>query len=139
MADDGGHDPRPPGGPGSADPETVVRAYWHRVWLERDLAAFDDLVAGVVVRHGIEGTETLTREQLRQRLADAHETVRASEVSVDAATADGATVWIRVTLRGVSLATSAPLAVAWLAQYRVEDGRIAEIWSLHQAGLDWGA
>ena len=139
MADDDGHDPRKDSGNDPAAAESVVRGYWDRIWLDRDLNALKDLVADRVLRHGTEGTETLTREVLRKRLAGAHEAVRASELSVDAITAEGTTVWIRLTLRGVSLATSAPLAVTWLAQYRVQDGRIAEIWSLHQAGLDWGA
>lgn len=120
-----------------ASAETVVRAYWERVWLERDLDALEDLVADPVVRHTAEGTQSLTRQQMRQRLAGAFETVRATEVSIDAICADGSTVWIRLTLRGVSLATAAPMSLVWLAQYRIEGGRIAELWALHQPGTDW--
>lgn len=121
----------------SADAESVVRAYWDRVWLQRDLDALADLVADPVVRHTNEGTQSLTRRELRRRLAGAFEAVRACEVSLDAITADGAMVWLRLTLRGVSLASAAPMSLAWLAQYRVEHGRIAELWALHQVGVDW--
>ena len=118
---------------------SVVRGYWQRIWLERDLDALEDLVADPTVRHTAEGTQTLTRAELRGRLAGAFEAVRVSEVSFDALTADGATVWARLTLRGVSLATAAPMTLAWIAQYRVSGGRIAEIWALHQPGVDWSA
>ena len=119
--------------------ESAVRGYWERVWLERDLDALEDLVADPIVRHTAEGTETLTRLELRRRLAGAFEAVRASEVSMDALVADGDAVWVRLTLRGVSLATAAPMSLAWLAQYRIEGGRIAELWALHQPGADWTA
>ena len=53
--------------------ESVVRAYWERVWLERDLDALEDLVTDPVVRHTAEGTHSLTRREYRRRLADAFE------------------------------------------------------------------
>ena len=132
-----------------ASAESVVRAYWERVWLERDLDALEQLVTDPVVRHTAEGTESLALLELRRRLTGAFETVRATEVSIDAVCVDsansvdsgdnanGSIVWIRLTLRGVSLATAAPMSLAWLAQYRIEDGRIAELWALHQPGADW--
>ena len=130
MADDTGQDHM-------SHAESVVRRYWERIWLERDLDALESLVSEPIVRHGPDGTETLTRPQLRQRLASAFEAVRACELSFDAITTEGATVWVRLTVRGVSLATAAPMSLAWLAQYRVEGGRIVELWGLHQAGADW--
>ena len=132
MADDTGQDHM-------SDAESVVRRYWRRIWLERDLDALESLVSEPIVRHGPDGTETLTRRQLRRRLAGAFDAVRASEVSFDAITAEGADVWVRLTVRGVSLATAAPMSLVWLAQYRVEGGRIVELWGLHQAGADWSS
>ena len=137
MADDGGRDPVPDGADDGSAPESVVRAYWERIWLERDLDALDDVVADRIVRHTAEGTQTLSRQELRSRLAGAFDAVRASEVSFDAMTTEGATVWVRLTLRGVSLPTAAPMSLAWLAHYRIEDGRIVELWALHQPGADW--
>ena len=61
MADDDGHDPDPTVEDGPTAGESVVREYWERVWLGRDLDALEDLVADQVVRHTAEGTETLTR------------------------------------------------------------------------------
>ena len=124
---------------GAAPAEAVVRAYWERVWLEQDLDALEDLVSDPVVRHTAEGTKSLTLREYRRRLADAFEAVRATEVSIDSITADGPLAWVRLTLRGVSLASAAPMSLAWLGQYRVEGGRIAELWALHQPGADWSA
>ena len=137
MAGDTGNDQaaRTP----ETSPESVVRAYWERVWLEQDLDALEDLVTDPVVRHTAEGTQSLTRREYRRRLTDAFEAVRATEVSMDSVTADGPLAWVRLTLRGVSLATATPMSLAWLGQYRVEDGRIAELWALHQPGADWSA
>ena len=118
MADDDGHDPDPTVEDGMTAEESVVREYWERIWLERDLDALEELVADQVVRHTAEGTETLTRLELRRRLAGAFEAVSASEVSIDALVAEGDAVWVRLTLRGVSLPTAAPMSFAWLAQYR---------------------
>ena len=132
MADDTGRNQE-------SGAESVVRSYWERIWLERDLDALADLVSDPTVRHGPDGTETLTHQQFRQRLAGAFEAIRASEVSVHALTADGDTVWIRLTMRGVSLASASAILVAWMGQYRVSDGRIVETWSLHQTGIDWEA
>ena len=137
MAGDTGNDPA--ASTPETSPESVVRAYWERVWLERDLDALEDLVTDPVVRHTAEGTQSLTRREYRRRLADAFEAVRATDVSIDSITADGALAWVRLTLRGVSLATAAPMSLAWLGQYRVEDGRIAELWALHQPGADWSS
>ena len=131
MADSDGHDPTPA--------ESVVRGYWDRIWLDRDLDALEDLVADRIVRHTAEGTETLTRAEMRTRLAGAFDAVRASKVSFDAVTAAGAIVWVRLTMHGVSLATAAPMSLVWLAQYRVEGGRIVELWALHQPGADWSS
>lgn len=124
---------------GAASAESVVRAYWERIWLERDLDALEDLITDPLVRHTAEGTQSLTLREFRHRLSGAFEMVRATDVIIDDITADSSAVWIRLTMRGVSLATAAPMSLAWLAQYRVEGGRIAELWALHQPGMDWSA
>lgn len=121
------------------DPEQLVRRYWSEVWLERDLDAIDRYVTDPVVRHTGEGTQRLSREELKDHLADALSTLRSTDLRVDALTVDGDTVWMRLTLHAVSLATMAPMPVTNLIQYRLRDGLIAESWQLHQPGLDWAA
>ena len=120
-----------------ADAERVVRDYWQKVWVEADLDSLADVVAEPTIRHTIDGTHELTLAALRQRIADALRTMCGSEVSIDSITVDGDMVWARVTLKGTTLATMAPLTLTWMAQYRLEGDKIAEMWALHRSGLDW--
>ncbi len=120
-----------------ADAERVVRDYWQKVWVDADLDSLADVVAEPTIRHTIDGTHELTLAALRQRIADALRTMCGSEVSIDSITVDGDMVWARVTLKGTTLATMAPLTLTWMAQYRLEGDKIAEMWALHQSGLDW--
>lgn len=121
----------------AADAEQLVRTYWQRVWLERDLDALDELVTDPVMRHTLDGSAPLSVAKLKDRLGDALAAVRSEEMSIDALTVDGDTVWLRLTLQSVSMATMTPMPLTYMAQYRIENGRIAEIWQLHQSGLDW--
>ncbi|MDJ0771676.1 MAG: nuclear transport factor 2 family protein [Ilumatobacter sp.] len=120
------------------DPAAVVRSYWDRVWLDRDLDALDELATDPSIRHTSHGTNTYTVGELKEHIGDALCAIRTEEVTFDALTVDGPMVWLRATVRAVSLATMTPLDLAWLAQYRVEGGRIAEAWALHQSNMDWG-
>lgn len=120
-----------------ADAERVVRDYWQKVWVDADLDSLADVVAEPTIRHTIDGTHELTLAALRQRISDALRTICGSEVSIDSITVDGDTVWARVTLKGTTLATMAPLTLTWMAQYRLEGDKIAEMWALHRSGLDW--
>ncbi len=120
-----------------ADAERVVRDYWQKVWVDADLDSLADVVAEPTIRHTIDGTHELTLAALRQRISDALRTICGSEVSIDSITVDGDMVWARVTLKGTTLATMAPLTLTWMAQYRLEGDKIAEMWALHRSGLDW--
>lgn len=117
--------------------ELTVRDFWKRIWLDGNLDALDELIGDSIVRHTAEGTQVLTRADLRNRLSAGLSAIRANEVNIDALAVAGDTVWAMITLRGVSLAAMAPLCVVWLAHHRIKSGRIAEIWALHQTGTDW--
>ena len=121
----------------SADPVDIVRAYWDRIFLNRDLNALDDLVTDPSIRHTADGTRRFSRDELRAHLCDVLNAFRATDVTFEAVSVDGNDVWLRATIHATSLATMAPLSIAWLAQYRVADDRIAEAWSLHQSNMDW--
>ena len=96
-----------------ADAERVVRDYWQKVWVDADLDSLADVVVDLTIRHTIDGTHELTLEALRGRIADALRTMCGSEVIIDSITVDGDTVWARVTLKGTTLATMAPLTLTW--------------------------
>ena len=121
----------------TTDPAAVVRSYWDRVWIDRDLDALDDLVTDPSIRHTADGTATFTTSELKAHLRDALAAIRTERLTIEALTVDGPDVWFRATVHAVSLATMAPVSLAWLAQYRVQDGRIAEAWALHQVNTDW--
>ncbi len=122
----------------TSDPAAVVRSYWDRVWIDRDLDALDDLVTDPSIRHTANGTARFTADELKAHLGDALAAIRTEELKVEAISVDGPYVWLRATVQAVSLATMTPFPLAWLAQYRVEGDRIAEAWALHQPNMDWG-
>ncbi len=120
-----------------ADAEHVVREYWQRIWVDGDLDSLAEFVADPTVRHTNDGTRELTIDGLRSRISDALRTICGSRVRIDAIRVDDDEVWARITLEGTTLATMAPMTLTWMAQYRLENGKIAEMWALHQPGLDW--
>ena len=117
--------------------EEIVHRYWTSVWLERDLSVVAESYTDPTVRHTAEGSRTLTAEQLEAEVADQLRAVRGESFSIDQLTVDGDIAWLRLTLRGLSMAAMTPTVITWLAQYRIEDGRIAETWVLHRSGVDW--
>ena len=122
---------------GPTDPAAVVREYWENVFVERDLDAIDALVTDPTVRHTAEGNRSFSPEEFKEHLRDALCAFRTEAVTFDHISSDGPNVWLRATVRAVSLATMTPMCISWLAQYRVEGGRIAEAWALHQTNVDW--
>ena len=120
-----------------AGAERVVRDYWQKVWIEADLDALADVVTEPIVRHTVDGTHELTLDAFRKRITEALRTMCGSGVTIDSITVDGDTVWARITLEGMTLATMTPLTLTWMAQYRLEGDKIAEMWALHRSGLDW--
>ena len=117
--------------------EEIVLNYWTKVWVERDLSVLGDLHTDPTIRHTLDGTRTLTIAELTRQLTDGLQTIRGENFTLDALTVVGDTAWVRLTLRGISLAAMTPMNYTWIAQYRLEDGKIAETWALHQANLDW--
>ena len=121
----------------SLSPDDIVRRYWEHVWIRRDLSVLGDLYNDPTIRHTANGSRVMTLAELEATLSDALRAVRGESFTVDQLTIDGAIAWLRLTLHGMNLANMSPTTITWLAQYRLENGRIAETWGLHQSGLDW--
>ncbi len=117
--------------------EEIVLNYWTKVWVERDLSVLGDLHTDPTIRHTLAGTQTLSVAELATQLQDGLQTIRGESFTLDALTVVDDTAWVRLTLRGVSLAATTAMNYTWMAQYRLEGGKIAETWALHQANLDW--
>ena len=117
--------------------ERVVQRYWESVWIERDLSVLGDLYTDPTIRHTVNGSRTVDLATLAANLTDSLRAMRGESFNIDQLTVVDDIAWLRLTLRGLSLAAMTPITITWLAQYRLEGGRIAETWALHQAGLDW--
>lgn len=121
----------------AVDAEQLIRDYWQKVWVEADLDALSDVVSEPTIRHTADGTHQLSVTALRARIGDALATICGSSVKIDSLAVVDDMVWARITLHGTTLTTMNPLTITWLAQYRIEGDKIAEMWALHQSGLDW--
>lgn len=117
--------------------EAVVQRYWKSVWIDRDLSVLGDLYTDPTIRHTVNGSRTVDIATLAANLGESLRAMRGESFNVDQLTVVDDIAWLRLTLRGVSLAAMTPINITWLAQYRLEGGRIAETWALHHAGLDW--
>ncbi len=119
--------------------ETVVQQYWQSVWIERDLSVLGDLYTDPTVRHTLTGSRTVSTATLATELSESLRAMRGESFNIDKLTVVDDTAWLRLTLRGMSLAAMTPITITWMAQYRLDGARIAETWALHHAGLDWPA
>lgn len=117
--------------------EEIVLNYWTKVWVERDLSVLGELHTDPTIRHTVGGSQTVSIADLARQLADGLQTIRGESFTLDALTVVDDVAWVRVTLRGFSLAAKTPMSYTWMAEYRLEDGKIAETWALNQANLDW--
>ena len=117
--------------------ETVVQQYWTSVWIDRDLSVLGDLYTDPTIRHTVNGSRTVDLATLAGTLSESLRAMRGESFTIDKLTVVDDIAWLRLTLRGMSLAAMTPIEITWIAQYRLEGGRIAETWALHQAGLGW--
>lgn len=117
--------------------QQLIRQLWQQIWIEGDLDALGEIVGDPYVRHTRDGTNTTTAAGYAQHISSAVRTLRGTEVTVEHMSSDGDLVFARLTLHGVNMETSATVKLSWLAHYRIADGKVAESWTMHQAGLDW--
>ena len=121
----------------SSEPTDIVEALWHRIWIESDLDALDELVADPYIRHTHDGTLRQTPAEYADVIGGAIDVIRGTRVQIDRLDAVGDTVWARMTLHAVNISVGNEVTITWLCQYRIEGERIAESWVLHESGLDW--
>ncbi len=121
----------------SREPTEIVEALWHRIWIESDLSALDDLVADPYIRHTRDGTLRQTPAEYAEVISSAVDVIRGTRVQIDALEAVGDTVWARMTLHAVNIGVGDEVRITWLGQFRIADERLAESWVLHEVGLDW--
>lgn len=121
----------------STDNEALVSQLWRKLWIESDFDDLGTLVADPYLRHTRDGTTSVSPGAYASHIKAATRTLRGTKVTVvDIASTDDM-VFARLHLDAVNLETGNELRLTWLTQYRVENGKIAESWTMHQSGLDW--
>lgn len=118
--------------PEPVDPEFVVRTYFQRLLVERDVGVCDELLADDYVDHdapaGTPPGPPATRAYAQRMLAD-HPDLR---FEIEDLIADGSTVALRATWRGTHARTGEPLRQRGLVHLHVDEaGRIRERWSAY--------
>ncbi len=122
-----------------ADPVAIVEEWQTRAWGECDLDVVDELIAEPFVRHTLNGTAKRTREELKADVREYRKALGKPMIELRDRVVDGDKVWLRTTIRGANLVTGEPHSIDRIQIYRVENGLIVEVWSLHASDVDWEA
>jgi hypothetical protein len=115
----------------------IVGRYWDGLWVRRDLAVIDELIAEPYLRHSSAGTRSLTRAELKREVRGAWRLLHDPATTIDDQVAEGDRVWTRATTQGVNLDTGERSVLTWLVVHRIADGMLAESWSATLPGVDW--
>jgi hypothetical protein len=115
----------------------LVRRYWDELWGEGDLSVVDELFAESYVRHNRGGNTRIDRQQLKADMVQYWKALQNPRPTVHDLAVSGDRVWTRVTVRGTG-PEETDVAVSFLQQFRIADGRLAEAWTLTAPEVDWG-
>ena len=115
----------------------VLLRTWTKLWIDADPSGIDALVADPYVRHTCDGVVTMSAADYGEHIARITSHLRGTEVDVAYLVEVDDMIHARFTLRGVNVTTGSPVSVAWIGQYRVVDGKLAESWTLRQTDAAW--
>ena len=118
------------------DNEPVVRL-WRHLWIDGDDAAVAGLLADPYVRHTTDGKQVTTPADYARHVCAVTRHIKGTDVIVDHLSKTDDITHARFTLTGVNLTTGEPVSIGWMAQYRSENGRLAESWSMRQTDFAW--
>ena len=118
--------------------DPVIRL-WEGLWIDGDDAIAVELLTDPYVRHTTEGTETHSPAAYARHICDVTRHIKGTAVVLDHLSHAGDMTHARFTLTGVNLTTGEPVTIGWLGQYRIEDGRVAESWSMRQTDFSWAS
>ena len=107
------------------------------MWVERDEAGVTELLTDPYVRHGADGTHRTSPADYARHVCRITRHLEGTSVVFDHVSHDDTTTHTRFTLHGVDLGTGRRVAIACIGHYRLEDGCVAESWSLRQTDLSW--
>lgn len=116
---------------------SLMRAWWERVWREGDLDALDEILTDPYTRHTSAGSETITREAYKAKLANSQRLLYRPDTTIDDEVVVGDKIWTRATSTGLNLDTGEVATITWMTIHRVADGRLAEAWIAALVGVHW--
>ncbi len=117
--------------------EVLVETLWNHVWIDQSLDRLGDVLSDPFVRHTRDGTERTTPQQYARLVSSAVETIRPTRLRFAKIASVDDYVFTRLALDAVNVAVGNEVKITWLAQYRITEGLIDELWSMHQTDLDW--
>ncbi|MBT5137886.1 MAG: nuclear transport factor 2 family protein [Acidimicrobiaceae bacterium] len=121
----------------SDPPDNPVVRLWRTIWLGDPADGLDDILSDPYIRHTRDGTASVTIREYVEHMRQATRNVRGTDLRVDQSVEMADRTFIRVTLMGVNITSGDPVMITVVGEYRLNEGRIAESWSMHQSGLDW--
>jgi len=121
----------------SDPPDNPVVRLWRTIWLGDPADGLDDILSDPYIRHTRDGTASVTIREYVEHMRQATRNVRGTDLRVDQSVEMADRTFIRVTLMGVNITSGDPVMITVVGEYRLNEGRIAESWSMHQTGLDW--
>ncbi|WP_265111055.1 ester cyclase [Halosolutus halophilus] len=119
----------------------IVRRDPEEIWTEGNLDAIDEIFATDFVLHDPSSAdEPQDRDDYREYVETYREAFPDVEYEVETAVAEGATVVVRYTARGTHEGefmgldpTGEHVSVSGMEMYRVDDGKITEMWTSYDA------
>ena len=118
-------------------PDNPVVRLWRTIWLGDPADGLDDILSDPYIRHTRDGTASVTIREYVEHMHQATRNVRGTDLRVDQSVEMADRTFIRVTLMGINITSGDPVMITVVGEYRLNEGRIAESWSMHQPGLDW--
>ena len=107
---------------------------WEEVWHHGKLELVSETVGPTYVRHGAQGTRTVTAEEYREEIAATRKKMPDIRFTMHDGATQGDKVWFRWTLNATNAETGKPVTQAGLQVYRVANGKLVETWAATLSG-----
>jgi hypothetical protein len=108
------------------------------VWKQGKLELVPELVGPSYVRHGPEGTRTVTPEEYAKEIAAMRERIPDIAFTRHDQCVNGNMIWTRWSSTGTDSTTGEAGKAAGIQIYRLEDGKLVETWiAMHPLGSTW--
>jgi predicted ester cyclase len=118
-------------------PEEVMRQ-WLQVWNERRVDLVPSLVNSTYTRHEATGIRVVTAENYAREISATQTRFPDLLFTVHDEAIVGDKVWGRWSFRGTEAATGRVVIRGGLQVYRIENGKLAETWTVSMPdGTDW--